>query len=159
MVPLIGRGGGTVEYRFRHRDGHYIWIQDTFKVVYDDAGRPLELVGAWADITESKEAEKAALQANAEIQETKRYLTRLIESSPDAIIATDKQGSVVPRSTRAPRPCSAFRQTRSLAGPRSISMTVTIGQRKSCSKCVSAAAPPPALKAFSGQRTDLAFQF
>ena len=43
----------------------------------------------------SKEAEQAALQANAEIQETKRYLTRLIESSPDAIIATDKQGNVV----------------------------------------------------------------
>ena len=42
MQPLIGRGGGSVEYRFRHRDGHYIWIQDTFKVVYDDAGRPLE---------------------------------------------------------------------------------------------------------------------
>jgi PAS domain S-box-containing protein len=95
MVPLIGRGGGTVEYRFRHRDGHYIWIQDTFKVVCDDAGKPLELVGAWADITESKEAEQVALQANAELQETKGYLTRLIESSPDAIIATDKQGNVV----------------------------------------------------------------
>ncbi len=95
MLPLIGRGGGSVEYRFRHRDGHYIWIQDTFKVVYDDAGRPLELVGAWADITERKEAEQLALAANAEIQETKRYLTRLIESSPDAIIATDKQGTVV----------------------------------------------------------------
>src|SRR6476660_7952081 len=95
MLPLIGRGGGTVEYRFRHRDGHYIWIQDTFKVVYDDAGHPLELVGAWADITERKEAERNALEANAEIQETKRYLTRLIESSPDAIIATDKLGNVV----------------------------------------------------------------
>jgi PAS domain S-box-containing protein len=95
MIPLIGRGGGSVEYRFRHRDGHYIWIQDTFKVVYDDAGHPLELVGAWADITERKEAERHALEANAEIQETKRYLTRLIESSPDAIIATDKQGNVV----------------------------------------------------------------
>ena len=45
MLPLIGRGGGTVEYRFRHRDGHYIWIQDTFKVVYDDAGRPLRARG------------------------------------------------------------------------------------------------------------------
>ena len=76
MLPLIGRGGGTVEYRFRHRDGHYIWIQDTFKVVYDDAGHPLELVGAWADITERKEAERHALEANAEIQETKRYLTQ-----------------------------------------------------------------------------------
>src|SRR6476620_1514782 len=95
MLPLIGRGGGTVEYRFRHRDGHYIWIQDTFKVVYDDAGHPLELVGAWADITERKEAERHALEANAEIQETKRYRTRLIESSPDAIIATDKLGNVV----------------------------------------------------------------
>jgi adenylate cyclase len=95
MQPLIGRGGGSVEYRFRHRDGHYIWIQDTFKVVYDDAGRPLELVGAWADITTRKQAEQLALAANAEIQETKRYLARLIESSPDAIIATDKQGNIV----------------------------------------------------------------
>ena len=95
MQPLIGRGGGSVEYRFRHRDGHYIWIQDTFKVVYDDAGRPLELVGAWADITTRKQAEQVALAANAEIQETKRYLARLIESSPDAIIATDKQDNVV----------------------------------------------------------------
>ncbi|MGH6825444.1 PAS domain-containing protein [Methyloceanibacter sp.] len=95
MLPMIGRGGGSVEYRFRHRDGHYIWIQDTFKVVYDDSGHPLELVGAWAEITERKEAERHALEANAEIQETKRYLTRLIESSPDAIIATDKLGNVV----------------------------------------------------------------
>jgi PAS domain S-box-containing protein len=95
MLPLIGRGGGSVEYRFRHRDGHYIWIQDTFKVVYDDAGKPIELVGAWADITERKRAEQIALQVNAELQETKRYLTRLIESSPDAIIVTDKDGKVV----------------------------------------------------------------
>ena len=95
MLPMINRGGGTVEYRFRHRDGHYIWIQDTFKVVYDDSGHPLELVGAWADIPERKEAERHALEANAEIQETKRYLARLIESSPDAIIAADKLGNVV----------------------------------------------------------------
>jgi PAS domain S-box-containing protein len=88
MVPLIERGGGTVAYRFRHRDGHYIWIQDTFKVVYDDAGHPLELVGAWADITKRKQAEQAAV-------ESKRYLTRLIEGSPDAIISTDKEGNVV----------------------------------------------------------------
>ena len=92
---MIERGGGTVEYRFRHRDGHYIWIQDSFKVVNDEDGNPLELVGAWADITESKRAEQAALEANIELQDTKRYLTRLIESSTDAIIATDKDGKVV----------------------------------------------------------------
>jgi PAS domain S-box-containing protein len=93
--PLIEQGGGTVEYRFRRHEGDYIWIQDTFKVVHDEAGRPLELVGAWADISERKRAEQAALEANAELQETKRYLIRLIESSSDAIISTDKDGNVV----------------------------------------------------------------
>ena len=53
MAPLIERGGGTTEYRFRRRDGEYIWIQDTFKVVHDDR-QAAEFVGAWADITEAK---------------------------------------------------------------------------------------------------------
>ena len=95
MAPLIEQGGGSVEYRFRHRDGHYVWIQDTFKVIHDDAGQPLELVGAWADITQRKRAEQGALEANAKLQETKRSLSRLIESSPDAIISTDREGNVV----------------------------------------------------------------
>ena len=95
LPPLIARGGGSVAYRFRHRDGHYIWIQDTFKVVYDDTHKPLELVGAWADISERKEAEQVALKANSALQETKRYLSRLLESSTDAIISTDKVGDIV----------------------------------------------------------------
>lgn len=103
---LIEVGGGALEYRFRHRDGHYVWIQDSFKVIYEDSpdksadwptnhARPIELVGAWADITTRKEAERLALEANAALQETKRNLSRLIESSPDAIISTDQSGNVV----------------------------------------------------------------
>jgi adenylate cyclase len=95
LAPLIEHGGGTVEYRFRRRDGHYVWVQDTFRVLYDEAGHPLELVGAWADITKRKEAETNALAANVKLQETKQSLSRLIESSPDAIISTDKDGNVV----------------------------------------------------------------
>ena len=95
MPALIERGGGTVEYRFRHQKGNYIWIQDTYKVAHDEAGQPSELVGAWADITERKESEQSALSANIELQDTKRYLTHLIESSTDAIVTTDKEGKVV----------------------------------------------------------------
>src|SRR6478752_3466512 len=36
---LVERGKGTLEYRFRRREGGYIWILDTFRVVYDDALR------------------------------------------------------------------------------------------------------------------------
>jgi PAS domain S-box-containing protein len=95
LDPLIKKGGGTVSYRFRHRDGQYVWIQDTFKVVNDESGNPQELVGAWVDITERKQAEEAALKANAEIQETKRYLTRVLEGATDAIFSTDKAGNLV----------------------------------------------------------------
>src|SRR5271166_4225473 len=95
LAPMIKQGGGAVEYRFRHKDGHYVWIQDTFKVIYDAARHPLELVGAWADITNRTQAEQNALAVNAELQETKRSLSRLIESAPDAIISTDKDGNVV----------------------------------------------------------------
>ena len=83
------REKGRLEYRFRHRDGHYIWIQDTFTVTHDDEGKPQEIVGSWADISDRKHIE-AELQRLAEqvelrnrfIRETfGRYLT-------DEVVAT-----------------------------------------------------------------------
>jgi PAS domain S-box-containing protein len=91
---LIERGGGTLEYRFHHGAGHYVWVQDTFKVIHNDAGQPQELVGAWADISERKRAERLRLEANVQLEETKKYLVRLIESSADAIVATDGEQNV-----------------------------------------------------------------
>jgi PAS domain S-box-containing protein len=71
VFRLVGQGGGTVEYRFRHRDGHYRWFLDTFKVIYDDAGEPVEIVGSWTDITQRKlaEATQVLYQASLQIQE------------------------------------------------------------------------------------------
>ncbi|MBL8541153.1 MAG: GAF domain-containing protein [Betaproteobacteria bacterium] len=71
VFRLIGQSGGTVEYRFRHRDGHYRWFQDTFKVIPDAAGHPYEIVGSWADITQRKLAEaiQVLYQASLQIQE------------------------------------------------------------------------------------------
>src|SRR5574341_1250611 len=69
---LIAQGGGTLEYRFRHRAGHYLWIQDTFKVMYDKAGHPLEIVGSWADITNRKLAEAELQKAKEAAEEATR---------------------------------------------------------------------------------------
>ena len=92
LAALIKQGHGTVEYRFRHRDGHHLWVQDTFRVLHDDAGHPVELVGAWADITRLKEAETNALAANAELQATKQSLSRLLAASPAIIYKTRASG-------------------------------------------------------------------
>src|SRR5437764_804070 len=83
--PLIERGGGTIEYRFRHRDGHYIWIQDTFRVITDQTGHAFELVGAWADITEHKSIE-------TELIETRQRLQYLLSVSPAIIYTTKASG-------------------------------------------------------------------
>jgi PAS domain S-box-containing protein len=88
MSPLIERGGGSVEYRFRHRDGRYVWIQDTFKVVNDDAGRPLEIVGTWADISDRKQAEQALGERMALMND----LQTLVAASPAVIYTTKVSG-------------------------------------------------------------------
>ena len=51
---LLESGTFTNEYRLRHRDGHYFWLQDHQCLVRDDEGAPVEIAGAWTDITERK---------------------------------------------------------------------------------------------------------
>ena len=49
----------AVEYRVRHRQGHYIWVQSCARLVSRDRlGRPARAVGTLIDITEAKAAEQ-----------------------------------------------------------------------------------------------------
>ncbi|MGJ5820628.1 PAS domain S-box protein [Paludibaculum fermentans] len=53
-----------VEFRVRHKDGHYLWILGSAKVVErDSAGLPRRIVGARVDITHRKFLEQQVLQA------------------------------------------------------------------------------------------------
>ena len=49
--------GGVVKYRFRHADGHYVWVED--RVSVSDAHDSYRLMGIMADITRQQEAEEA----------------------------------------------------------------------------------------------------
>jgi PAS domain S-box-containing protein len=44
----------SCDYRFRHKNGSWRWIHDELKVVRDENGKPVELVGYWRDTTERK---------------------------------------------------------------------------------------------------------
>lgn len=50
-------------YRFLHKDGSHRWLRDEMKLVTDEQGRPLEVVGCWVDITEGVAADEAARQS------------------------------------------------------------------------------------------------
>lgn len=48
----------AVEYRIRHKRGHYVWVQSFGRTVeHDERGRPKRVVGTLIDITESKRQE------------------------------------------------------------------------------------------------------
>ncbi|MEG3939077.1 PAS domain S-box protein [Microcoleus sp. S36b_A3] len=47
------------EYRFRHRDGFYRWLRTELKLLVDSRGKPIEIIGYIADISNSKYAEIA----------------------------------------------------------------------------------------------------
>jgi PAS domain S-box-containing protein len=90
VFRLIGEGGGSIEYRFRHRDGHFRWFQDTFKTVFDEAGQPLEIVGSWADITQRKLAEsfQTLYQASFKIHEPlglKKWFDGFLHTARDVL--------------------------------------------------------------------------
>ncbi len=46
------------EYRLRHRDGNYIWVEDIGLVLRDAGGKLTRLVGVMRDINEQKRVEK-----------------------------------------------------------------------------------------------------
>ncbi|MDR3692348.1 MAG: response regulator [Fimbriimonas sp.] len=58
----LAGAGSTHEYRLRHTDGSYRWVEDSNRVALDDDGTPLRIVGVWMDITDRKDAEEQLQQ-------------------------------------------------------------------------------------------------
>jgi PAS domain S-box-containing protein len=50
--------GYTLEYRFQHRDGHYVDVLDSGRIVRDESGRALRIVGGSTDISERRRLER-----------------------------------------------------------------------------------------------------
>jgi diguanylate cyclase (GGDEF)-like protein/PAS domain S-box-containing protein len=81
---LIEKGSLNHQYRFIHADGHVIWIDDQLMLIRDSAGKPIEAVGAWLDITDDKTAEEL-LRVNAQV----------FEFSREGIITTDADNKIL----------------------------------------------------------------
>jgi PAS domain S-box-containing protein len=86
---LITQGGGTVEYRFRHRRGHYVWVQDSFTVVPDKEGRPKDIVGSWADISDRKRTESDLKKLAEKVEKHNRFICETFgRYLTDEVVAT-----------------------------------------------------------------------
>jgi len=68
----------TLEYRFRHKDGTYTWVNDDMQLLQDEDGNPREVVGSWSNIAERKEAELALIHA-------RERLDHIMSTSPSVV--------------------------------------------------------------------------
>lgn len=74
IAKAFQEGLYKLEYRFLHQDGIYRWVYDQGQLVRDNTGKPLELVGYMADITDRKQLEQEliiSLEKEKELSELK----------------------------------------------------------------------------------------
>ena len=77
------------EYRFRKKDGSYCWVSDDLQVIRTPAGDPIEVVGAWSDITQRKQLGEALVAAQ-------ERLVHLLSCAPAVIYSYKATGDFAP---------------------------------------------------------------
>jgi two-component system sensor histidine kinase/response regulator len=68
QARLFETGAHSSEYRFRKKDGAFCWVSDEQHLIRDLDEEPLEVVGSWSNIEARKEAERALLTAQADLE-------------------------------------------------------------------------------------------
>ncbi len=67
------------EYRFRFPDGTYRWVHDALRLVRDADGRPVEIIGYWADVDDRRRADDELKQHRERLEDLVNERTRRLE--------------------------------------------------------------------------------
>lgn len=128
LRTLFEHGSHEHEYRFMFGDGTYHWMHDRLTLRRDASGNPVDIVGAWLDVSARKQVEEALLRSEREwrdamdsfgdilyVLDTKRHLVRanraffdLVGSQPGALLGRHIAGILHPQGEAVPCPvCQA----------------------------------------------------
>ena len=76
-----------IEYRFRHKNGEYLWINGRGQGTFDAEGHLLRVTGSVRDITENRRVAEA-------LQAREAQWRSLVENAPDTITVVSLDGTV-----------------------------------------------------------------
>ncbi|MFP4124190.1 MAG: PAS domain S-box protein [Coleofasciculus sp.] len=88
FAQLFQQGYSIQEYRFKRKNGEYIWLQDDGKLIRNDQGIPQEIIGAWLDISHRVQAQEQAKTSD-------KLLELFYESAPVGLCITNEQWRLV----------------------------------------------------------------
>ncbi len=89
QAKLFEKGRHAAEYRFRKRNGTYIWVSDEQYLLRGEDGEPVEVVGSWSNVTSRKAAEQAENAARARFD-------LLLHGAPAVVYSFEAGGSYAP---------------------------------------------------------------
>jgi PAS domain S-box-containing protein len=72
LAAVIADRPFRTEYRINRRDGKEVWAVSTAKVIRDETGQPVRMIGAMQNITAQKQAEAALVQAKEDAEAANR---------------------------------------------------------------------------------------
>ena len=87
LAEIATRDRHCIEYRVRHKNGHYVWVEDRKFVVRDEAGHPIRIVGSTTDISDRKQGQEALRQSEARLKQ-------LVELNLLGVMFWDADGTV-----------------------------------------------------------------
>ncbi|KAI7261338.1 hypothetical protein KC345_g9769 [Hortaea werneckii] len=74
-----------ISYRYRHKNGSYIWFETNSRYIFDEQGQVVEIIAVGRNITERKEFE-------SKLQENEQRYKSLFEYNPSAVYSMNLQG-------------------------------------------------------------------
>ncbi|CAN7457328.1 ATP-binding protein [Pseudoduganella sp. LjRoot289] len=74
LAEVFTKGQRAYEYRFRVADGSYLWMHDSLRLIRDEHGAPLEVIGSLTDITSRKLMEQAQQELISKLREAHEQL-------------------------------------------------------------------------------------
>jgi PAS domain S-box-containing protein len=88
QTALKTKSSGNMEYRYKHADGHYVWLEGAGNLILDADGQAIGAVISAHDVTERKQMEEA-------LRESEEKIRSILQSSPDAITVSDLNGNLI----------------------------------------------------------------
>ena len=93
----VHRESQVIQYRMRHKDGHYVLVETITVPIFDAHGDLLEIQSATRDISESAGLRRQIQELEdlrAEIAQREQRLRTVLELLPEALLVVDRDGVV-----------------------------------------------------------------
>ncbi|MBD2184265.1 PAS domain S-box protein [Planktothrix sp. FACHB-1375] len=89
----LSKKSNNVEFRHRHRDGHYVWVRTSATPIHSDEGQVIGVQGILSDISELKQAEIA-------LQTSENRFRQVFTSNIVGVMFTDFSGQIFDANDR-----------------------------------------------------------